>query len=124
MKTNPLILVIEDEVAICELLKDELSARGYRVITALNGLEGLDMIQEHEPDLVICDRAMPAMTGSELLERLRAVYPQYKSMPFIFLTALTDMRDKLAVSDLQAFAYLEKPINFDQLQTTVKQALK
>lgn len=122
-KVNPLILVIEDEEALCELIKDELSELGYRILIATNGVEGLDMIQDYEPDLVICDRAMPAMTGSELLERLRAVYPQYTSVPFIFLTALTSARDKAGVTELKPFAYLEKPLNFDLLQRTIKQAL-
>lgn len=120
---NPTILVIEDEAAISELLRDELSSLGYKVVTAGDGLEGLEKIQQIEPDVVICDRAMPAMTGSELLERLRGAYPQYKTMPFIFLTALTDPRDRAQVQELQPFAYMEKPLNFDLLQKTIEQAL-
>lgn len=120
---NPNILVIEDEAAISELLRDELSALGYRVTLAANGLEGLEKIQQIEPDVVICDRAMPAMTGLELLERLRGAYPQYKTMPFIFLTALSDPRDRAQAQPLAPFAYMDKPLNFDLLQKTIEQAL-
>ena len=79
--------------------------------------------QVGQPDLIICDRAMPAMTGYELLERIRGVYPQYRDVPFIFLTALTDQRDRAAVRPLKPTAYLEKPLDFDVLLNTIEQAL-
>lgn len=118
------ILVIEDESAIAELIEEGLKNSGYKIVLAKNGIEGLAYIQEVEPDVIICDRIMPSMTGSELLERLRNVFPQYKNVPFIFLTALTDTRDKTAVQHLGAFAYMEKPLNFDLLEKTIVRALK
>ena len=117
-----LILVIEDEDSLRDLLKEELQAEGFDVKAAANGLEGLEKLQMFEPDLIICDRAMPSMTGYELLERIRGIYPQYKTLPFIFLTALTDNRDKQAVTPLKPFAYLEKPLDFDTLMATIKRA--
>lgn len=117
------ILVIEDEAALSELLRDELSSLGYKVTLAANGAEGLDKIQQVEPDLIICDRSMPMMSGSELLTRLRGAYPQYRSVPFIFLTALTDANDRAQVQTLEPFAYMEKPLDFDLLQKTLEQAL-
>jgi len=117
------ILIIEDEEALCEVLQDELSVLGYRICTAYNGVEGLEKLQEIEPDLIICDRAMPAMTGSELLERIRGVYPQYRNVPFIFLTALTDQRDKKNVHSLEPTAYLEKPLDFEELRSAIEKAL-
>jgi CheY-like chemotaxis protein len=117
------VLVIEDEDALSSLLKHELSSLGYRVVLARDGHEGLVQIQNVEPDLIICDRAMPHMTGSQLLERLRGVYPQYKSVPFIFMTALTDQRDRAAVQSLEPFAYLEKPLDFNLLKKTIERAL-
>lgn len=121
-RRNQTILVIEDEASLCELLQDELSAEGFRVIVANNGLEGLDKLQDVEPDLIICDRAMPAMTGYELLERIRGIFPQYGAVPFIFLTALTDPKDKQAVAPLKPFAYLEKPLDFQELMDTIERA--
>lgn len=118
------ILIIEDEKELRELLREELTSQGYRVEMATNGQEGLDRLQDLEPDLIICDRSMPVMTGFELLDRIRGAYPQYKALPFIFLTALSDLRDKHSVSHLQPTAYLEKPIDFEKLSQTVKNALK
>lgn len=122
-RRNKTILVVEDEISLCELLQDELGAMGFRVVVASNGLEGLERLQEVEPDLIICDRAMPTMTGYELLERIRGIFPQYGSVPFIFLTALTDPKDKQAVAPLRPFAYLEKPLDFQVLVDTIDRAL-
>jgi CheY-like chemotaxis protein len=124
LSQNKTILIVEDEDALCDMLEDELSVLGYRVCIASNGVDGLERIEEINPDLIICDRAMPAMTGSELLERLRNVYPQHKDTPFIFLTALIDQRDKKAVEELKPTAYLEKPLDFEELRLTIEKALK
>ncbi|AEP09538.1 response regulator [Micavibrio aeruginosavorus] len=117
------ILVVEDERDLVALLQDELSMQGYKVVAAENGSEGLELLQVHEPDLIICDRMMPAMSGTELLARIRGVFPQYRDVPFIFLTALNDPRDRDEVVDLKPYAYLGKPVDFDQLQKTVEGAL-
>lgn len=117
------ILVVEDEAPLAEMMQETLADEGYKVITASNGIDGLEKLQSFEPDLIICDRAMPAMTGYELLERIRGVFPQYKDVPFIFLTALTDQRDRAAVYPLKPTAYLEKPLDFDVLLRTIEEAL-
>ena len=122
-KSQVSILVIEDEEDLCEILQEELGAEGYKVTIAHNGLEGLSRLQEVEPDLIICDRNMPSMSGHELLERLRNVYPQYKRLPFIFLTALTTPADRQAVAHLNPYAYLQKPLDFQQLRSTIEKAL-
>ncbi|MFA7275182.1 MAG: response regulator [Pseudobdellovibrionaceae bacterium] len=116
------ILVVEDERELCSILLDDLTSRGYKVEIARNGQDGLNKLQECEPDIVVCDRAMPVMSGYQFLERLRAAYPQYKSLPFIFLTALTDPRDRHAVDHLNPTAYLEKPIDLNKLAETIEKA--
>ncbi len=117
------ILIIEDEESLCELLQDELSAIGYKVFIARNGSEGLKRMQEIEPDVIICDRLMPGMSGTELLTRLRGVYPQYKHVPFIFLTALGASADQEAVESLKPAAYLVKPLDFAVLRKTIEKVL-
>mgnify|MGYP000911122295 FL=1 len=117
------ILVVEDERELCSILYDDLSSRGYRVEIARNGQEGLELVQGVEPDLVICDRAMPVMSGYQLLERIRGGYPQYSTLPFIFLTALSDPRDRHSVDHLNPTAYLEKPVNLEKLAETVRKVL-
>ncbi len=117
------ILVIEDEVLLSELLAEELERLGYDVVIAHDGRQGLERISASAPDLIICDRAMPKMTGFELLDRLRGIYPQHGDIPFIFLTALTDQRDRDVVEPLLPYAYLTKPLDFDVLRQTIEKAL-
>ena len=121
--TKATILVVEDEISLCDLLREELTAESYRVVVAHSGAEGLAKLQDIEPDVIICDRTMPGMTGHELLERIRGIYPQYGKVPFIFLTAMTDAGDRLAVQPLEPFAYLEKPLDFNVLLRTIEKAL-
>ena len=64
------ILLIEDEAPVREMLLDELTVQGHKVIEAANGEEGLQKFLENEPDLVLCDRAMPGMSGFDVLERI------------------------------------------------------
>ena len=114
------ILLIEDEAPVREMLLDELTVQGHSVIEAATGEEGREKFLEAEPDLVVCDRAMPGMSGYEVLERIRGAHPQYVDIPFIFLTALTDPRDKAAVDHLQPTAYIEKPVVFQALSDKIK----
>jgi DNA-binding response OmpR family regulator len=114
------ILLIEDEAPVREMLIDELTVQGHKVVEAANGEEGLKKFLEIEPDVVVCDRAMPGMSGYEVLERVRGAHPQFEDIPFIFLTALTDPRDKAAVEHLKPAAYIEKPVDFKVLVDKIK----
>lgn len=118
------ILLIEDEAPVREMLLDELTVQGHKVVEAANGEEGLKMFLELEPDLVLCDRAMPGMSGYDVLERIRGAHPQFEDVPFIFLTALTDPRDKAAVDHLRPAAYIEKPVDFGMLTDQINALLK
>jgi len=118
------ILLIEDEAPVREMLLDELTVQGHKVVEAANGEEGLKKFLEIEPDLVLCDRAMPGMSGYEVLERVRGAHPQFEEIPFIFLTALTDPRDKAAVDHLRPAAYIEKPVDFGMLAEQINLLLK
>lgn len=118
------ILLIEDESSVREMLLDELTVQGHKVYEAYNGEDGLRKFLEVEPDLVLCDRAMPGMSGYEVLERIRGAHPQYEDVPFIFLTALADPRDKAAVEHLRPAAYIEKPVDFNALSEKIKALLK
>ena len=118
------IVLIEDEAALRELLVDELKVRGYAVNEAANGEEGLQKILKVKPDLILCDRAMPGMSGYQVLERLRNGHPQYNDIPFVFLTALGDPRDRSAVEHLGPADYIEKPVDFAVLHERLQRLLR
>ena len=109
------VLCIEDDVETASLIGDELNDRGYAVAIAYDGREGLTSIFREKPDLVLCDVGIPVMSGFELLERLTALVPRFGTMPFVFLTALTDRENELKARQLGADDFVTKPIDFEML---------
>lgn len=117
------IAIIDDDLFVSAMTKVFLEKQGYVTVTAQDGKEGLKIIQNNSPDLIICDRAMPALSGAELLKKIRDEHPQYNDIPFIFLTSLDDRRDKMAMADLNPASYLTKPVDFEELLTTISNSL-
>ena len=113
------ILCIEDDRETASLIAEELTERGYEVSLARDGREGFAAILKEEPDLVLSDISMPVMSGFEVLERLTALAPRFRSMPFVFLTALSDRDNELRGRRLGADDYVTKPIDFDVLATII-----
>ena len=113
------ILCIEDDRETAALIAEELLDRGYEVILAHDGREGLAAILRTMPDLVLSDISMPAMSGFELLQSLIALAPRFSKMPFVFLTALTDRDNELKGRQLGADDYVTKPIDFDMLAAII-----
>src|SRR4051812_11014858 len=106
------ILCIEDDAETAALIADELADRGYEVILAYDGRDGLPSIFREKPNLVLCDIGIPVMSGFELLRRLTALAPRFGKMPFMFLAALTDRNKELEGRQLGADDYVTKPIDF------------
>ncbi len=118
------ILCVEDEVDIRQILIEELSDVGYEVLEAGNGREGLDVIVEENPDLVLCDITMPIMDGHSMLTELRDNHPDQADTPFIFLSALADREHVLQGKSLGADDYLTKPVDIDMLIATIDSRLR
>ncbi len=117
------ILCVDDEPEFRAMLGQFLTKWGFQVIEACDGADGLTQIVEREPDLVICDRKMPKVSGYAMLELLREKYPQFNETPFIFLTALSDHRDRNAVEELHPTRYLTKPVDFTALHASIDELL-
>jgi len=117
------ILIIEDEALVLESLRDLLELQGYKILTAGNGTDGIRKAEEYHPDLIISDITMPGMSGHEVLVALQA-NPRTSSIPFIFLTARTEMKDLRKGMRLGADDYLPKPIVADELIAAVKTRLE
>src|SRR5262244_4465101 len=123
LETGKKILCIEDDRETAALIAEELAERGYDVHLAHDGREGFAAILKFQPNLVLSDISMPVMSGFELLERLTALAPRFRNMPFIFLTALTDRDNELKGRQLGADDYVTKPIDFDVLTTIINARL-
>ena len=108
------ILVIEDEDDIRENLQEMLTSEDFEVITAENGLIGVQLAQEDVPDLVICDIMMPDLDGYGVLKQLRH-NPSTRTLPFIFLTAKAAKVDQRQGMELGADDFLSKPFTRNEL---------
>jgi len=120
MKTEPLVMAVDDEPGILRLIKLELSTQGFRVVTAASGEEALRTADEQRPDIALLDIVMPEMTGLELMRRLRERSP----LPIILLTAKGGEADKVRGLELGADDYIAKPFSPDELSARVRAVLR
>lgn len=114
------ILVIDDEEHMCWALEKGLRQEGYQVFTATRGSQGLDIIREETPSLVILDLKMPEMNGLEVLIKAKDMLPK---LPVIMITAHGTIDTAIEAMKLGATDYITKPFDLDELKLVVKQAL-
>lgn len=120
---NPTVLVVEDEAAICTLLRYNLEREGYRVYEALNGEEALVLACERKPDLVLLDWMLPLLSGIEVCRRLRRL-PTAQQMPIIMLTARGEEGDKIRGLNSGADDYVTKPFSPSELMARVRAVMR
>lgn len=114
------IAVIEDEKAISDIIKFNLEKEGHTVYTASDGEEGLALIDEKDPDLILLDIMMPKKDGFEVCKTVR----QTKNTPIIMLTARAEEIDKVLGLELGADDYITKPFSMRELIARVKANLR
>ena len=114
------VLVVDDDVKTVELVKLYLNRDGYRVITAYNGIDALQIARESHPDLIVLDLMLPGMNGLDICRTLRAE----SEVPIIMLTALTTDDDRLTGLDLGADDYVTKPFSPRELAARVRAVLR
>ncbi len=117
------ILCIEDNSDLRTDLVEEIAEAGYDVLEACDGQEGLEMILEHKPDLVISDITMPRKNGWQLVADLRENHPEFDGLPVVYLTALSDEKDMSKGLDQGACGYFTKPVDYDQLLDKLEELL-
>lgn len=118
------VLCVEDEKDLREYIVEELEDNGHQTYEARDGVEGLQMVLRHKPDLVVSDISMPHMSGLEFVKQVRLDHPELADMPFIFLTAFTDREDMIEGLDSGADDYLTKPVDFELLRMKVATSLR
>ncbi|EKB51109.1 hybrid sensor histidine kinase/response regulator [Cecembia lonarensis] len=116
------ILLIEDEQDLRQNISEMLEIEGFQVFQAINGIEGLELINKQSIDLVISDIMMPLLDGYQLLEIVRG-NPSFSNLPFIFLSAKSSLKDQRLGMEKGAEDYLIKPIAFNSLLNAIHAAL-
>ena len=113
------ILVVDDNLASCEMLSDVLTQWGYDVRQAHQGKEVLPLVEEFAPDLVLLDVMLPGMNGFEICKRIKAS-PKTENIAVILLTVLNDVEDRTQGIRVGADLFLSKPVNYKELRRQIE----
>jgi two-component system alkaline phosphatase synthesis response regulator PhoP len=117
----PKILIVEDEPKMVAGLRDNFEYEGYEVLTAHDGVDGLDRAMSTSPDLIVLDVMMPRLSGLDVCRKLKMQRP---SIPIIMLTARGQEVDKVVGLELGADDYVTKPFSIRELLARVKAVLR
>ncbi|ADU13973.1 phosphate regulon transcriptional regulator PhoB [Asticcacaulis excentricus] len=123
MSVKPYIIIAEDEDALSTLLQYNLEKEGYEVGVAIDGDEALMMINERQPDLLVCDWMMPKVSGIEVTRRLRA-QTETRNLPIVMLTARSEETDRIRGLDTGADDYVIKPFSMVELVARIRAVLR
>ncbi len=116
------ILVVEDNPEMCTFIKRQLS-KHYSVLTAMNGVKALEVLEKSYVNLIISDIMMPKMDGMELCRQVKTNL-RYSHIPLILLSAKTNLHSKISGMDAGADAYVEKPFSSDYLLSVIANLIK
>ena len=113
------VLLIDDEESIRKLVGLYLSSKGYEVITAADGQEGIDLFRRETPSIVLTDIKMPGMDGIEVLRKIKEISPEAE---VIVITGHGDMDMAIQALQLDACGFITKPVENDSLSIALKRA--
>ena len=114
------ILVVDDEVAVCDLLKDFLTLKDYEVFTASDGYIAINKVNKVCPHLVLLDIVMPGISGVEVLKEIKKLNPK---TGVIMITAVPDQGIITESIDLGAYDYIRKPMDLKHVENVVMLAI-
>ncbi|HVO91252.1 MAG TPA: sigma-54 dependent transcriptional regulator [Terriglobales bacterium] len=118
---NEHILVVDDDPDICEILKDRLQSLGFRVLAAPGGKEGLDLLEKHNPRIILLDIEMPAMSGIEVLKEIRK---RDRDITVVMITAYGTIERAVEAMKEGAYDFIPKPFEPDHVALIVRKALE
>src|ERR1051326_5599730 len=118
-----LVLAVDDNEQNLQLLEEYLGGWGYDVVLAHDGLEAVQLYPKHNPSIIVLDVMMPNMDGYEACARIKS-QPGGKTIPVLMLTALTATEDKIRALESGADAFLNKPINREELRSRIRSLIK
>jgi len=114
------VLVVDDTKNIRMLLTTCLELYGYQVVTAVDGLDALKVIELESPDLIFLDIKLPEISGTEVFRRIRSIGV---ITPVVIMTAFATVKNAIECTKLGAVAYLQKPFTADKVKTVINQLM-
>ena len=122
MVTTQKLLLVEDEEELVRIVQTYFRDEGFEVRIALNGIEGLKVVRDFKPDVIVSDVKMGQMDGFEFFERLKEL-PEFSKTPFIFLTILDDRSSVERATALGASGYMTKPFDVEELHAKIQEVM-
>ncbi|HEV2293365.1 MAG TPA: response regulator [Tepidisphaeraceae bacterium] len=117
------VLLVDDNVQNLELLQAFLESLPVRLITAIDGIDALEKVAEHKPDLILLDVMMPRMSGFQVCKRLKSD-PKTRDIQILMVTALNELGDIEQANECGTDDFVSKPVNKLELLTRVKSLLR
>ena len=114
------ILVVDDDLNICEMLKQFLEREGYTVESCADGLEAMNLAKRFDPDIILLDIMLPGKSGKDICQEMRKV----SNKPVIMITAKTSVVDKVVCLELGADDFVVKPFDLNEIFARVKAVLR
>ena len=114
------LLIIEDEKNISDFISKILTTRGYKVITAFSGKEGLSIISSQCPDIILLDLGLPDIDGIDIIKQVRI----WSSNPIIVISARIQESDKVEALDVGADDYITKPFSTEELLARIRTSIR
>ena len=114
------ILIVDDQFGIRILLNEVLQKEGYQTFQAANGVQALDIVTKHSPDLVLLDMKIPGMDGIEILKRMKVIDADIR---VIIMTAYGELDMIQEAKDLGALTHFAKPFDIDDIRAAVRKHL-
>lgn len=117
------VLIIDDEQDLLQIMNERLRASGYEVATATDGVSAISTALREKPDLILLDIGLPAGDGFTVIRRVKSLAP-ISLTPIIVITALDALANKERALEAGAKAFLQKPIDTDELLCAIEKALQ
>jgi len=111
------ILIVDDQFGIRILLNEVFQKEGYQTFQAANGIQALEIVTKHDPDLVLLDMKIPGMDGIEILKRMKVIDPEIR---VIIMTAYGELDMIQEAKDLGAITHFAKPFDIDDIRAAVR----
>ncbi|HYK71975.1 MAG TPA: response regulator [Pseudoneobacillus sp.] len=114
------ILIVDDQFGIRILLNEVFQKEGYQTFQAANGVQALEIVKKHSPDLVLLDMKIPGMDGIEILKRMKVIDADIR---VIIMTAYGELDMIQEAKDLGALTHFAKPFDIDDIRAAVREHL-
>ncbi|MFT5169752.1 MAG: CheY-like chemotaxis protein [Lysobacterales bacterium] len=117
------ILIIDDALDVIKILSFVLEKEGYEVLTSQDGVEGLELILTHKPDVVLLDQHLPGKSGVDICKELKEI-DEFKDTPIYFISGSERNEVDDMIIESGALGSIPKPFDMDQIKQTISQAVK